>query len=594
MEPLLLLLVAALLLAAALLEWVTFEVALLALLAGCVASGSLDVATALSGFAHPGALAVLLLLILAEALRQSGVLPRIGHRIARLGGDSWTGVSAWLYVGGGLLSGLLNNTSLMALMIPLASELAHQHRRSPSELLLSLNYVVVTGGTLTLIGTSSTLIAASLASERGVAPLGFFELAPVGAGLLVVSWLYGLLLQRWYARRAAPAALTATYELSNYLTELRIAPGSRLAGRTVLSEELAARSGLTVLEIVREGRHISYDLRSTPLEIGDLLLVRGSMRDILAFEQREGLELLSAGPVSDRDLASEDTALIEVQVAPISVLEGATLSELDLRRRFGVFVLAIARAGEFIRERLAEIRLKRYDTLLTFGPRRRVEQFIEGSDVLPLRELELPVRLSYRWWVAALGLPSVALGVTLFDLPLVGAALVAVAVVFLSRATSPQRVYRSLDWSIYLLLATSLPLGILFERTGGARWLAEGIFDLSRGSSPWLALALVYLVAVLLSELLSNGATVVLLLPAAIQVAEMAGADPRPFVVATALGACLAFASPIGYQTHAMVYSAGHYRLRDLAAAGIVLDLVLAAAALLLIPIVWPLSPPTG
>ncbi len=583
-----------LLLVLALLEWIRFEVALLAFLALSLGLGYLDLPAAFEGFAHPGVLSVLFLLMLAEALRETGILVRLGHALARLGGDSWNRITSWLFFLGGITSGLVANTSVMALMIPLASEIAYQHRRHPAEILLPLNYVVVAGGTLTLIGTSSSLMAAALASQRGMPSLTLFELAPAGVAMLGVTWLVAVWVQRRFHNRFQPFTLDTKYELGNYLAELRVTPVSTLVGQTVLSEKVALRSGVTVLQIIRRGLPITYDLRSTRIEAGDILLLQGSSRDILALEQRWGLELVTSGSVAANDLATDSSVLAEVQITPKCEFEGATLEELDLRRRFGVFVLALARAGELIQERLLRVRFRRYDTLLVYGPQRRIEQLVASVDLLPLRELDLHVRLPRRWWIAALGLPAVAFGVMVLDLPLVVAALGSLALLFLTRAASPQRLYRRLDWSVFVLLAVSLPLGTLFERSGGAAWVASEIFSFAQDRPAWVAIALLYCATVVLSELLSNSATVVLMLPVAFSLAELLAWDVRPLVVAIALGASLAFASPIGYQTHAMVYSAGGYRLRDLFLFGLLLDVVLAVVAVLLIPIFWPLVPPSS
>jgi di/tricarboxylate transporter len=500
-------------------------------------------------------------------------------------------MTAWLLLSCGLLSGLVNNTSLMALMIPLASELAHQQRRDPAEILLPLNYVVVAGGTLTLMGTSSTLIAAALASERGMPPIGFLEPARLGLPLLLVTVLFASWVQRRWQGRAQLSPLDTKYELASYLAELRVTPASGIVGETVLSQRLAHRSGVTVLQIIRRGGPVTYELRSTPIEPGDILLVKGKTRDILMLEQREGLELVTSGAVVAQDLTTESAGLAEVQVTPMSEFEGATLEELNLRQRFGVFVLAISRAGEIIRERLSRVRFKRYDTLLVYGAKHRIERLVAATDLLPLRELDLHVRLPRRWWIAALGLPLVALNVLLFHLPFILAALGSLALLFLTRAASPQRLYRRVDWSVFLLLALSLPLGTLFERSGGAQWVSSRIVELAQNQPSWVTIALLYGVTVLLSELLSNAATVVLMLPVAFAAAESLGVEALPLVFAVIFGASLAFASPVGYQTHAMVYAAGGYRLRELFVLGLLLDVLLGVVVVLLIPLFWPVAP---
>jgi di/tricarboxylate transporter len=445
----------------------------------------------------------------------------------------------------------------------------------------------VIGGTCTLVGTSTNILVSSLAEARGLPAIAMFELFPMGIIFFSCGMLYNVLLVRMLPERGDASSLTSKYQLATFLTEVKVPAGSRLVGRTVVDEEISDRYHINVLEILRGTKKIAFDLRNTALAPEDILIVRGTMADIVVFKEQEKLLLLSDTKLADADLADDDNVLVEMQLAPSSTLEGSSLREIDFRRRFGAFVLALSRTGELIREKLALIPLQRWDTLLVFGPRRSVEQLYQMDDFLPLHEVDLRLRLHRRWWLHAAAFAGTVGAATFFDVPLLQAALVAIVALLVTRVVRIQRVYRSVNWSVYFLLAASLPLGIAVERVGlaGSRaWIA-----LEGGRlGPWAALSLLYLVTMVLTEVLSNASTAVLMVPVALATASALGVDSRPLLMAVTFAASNGFVTPIGYQTNAMVYGAGNYRYKDFLLAGIPLNLLFWLLASLLVPVIWP------
>lgn len=575
-------------LVASALEWMAIEVVALTILAALMVTGLVTVAEATSGFSDAAVVTVLLMMILSEAVADSGVVAQVGHGIARVARGSYArSVALTLLIAGGL-SMFLNNTAAVAMFIPLAVQIAKQHRRSPSKLLLPLNYAAVIGGTCTLVGTSTNILVSSLAEARGLPPFTMFEFLPLGAVFFACGLAYCAALVRWLPDRGDADDLTGKYQLTHYLTEVRVPPGARLIGRTVVEEQISDRYRLNVLEILRGARRIAFDLRSTPIEAGDVLIVRGAMADIVLFKEQQQLLMLSDLKLTDSDLAGEETVLAEVQLSPASTLEGMSLAEIDFRRRFGAFVLALARTGELIREKLSAISLKRWDTLLLFGPRRALEQLYRMDDFLPLQEVDLRIRLHPRWWLHAAALVGVVVAATVFDFPILAAALVAVVALLASRTVKVQRVYRSVNWSVYFLLAATIPLGAALEKTGLAGRVGDWISDAGRGSGPWLALTVIYFATMVLTEVLSNASTAVLMVPVALSTAAALGVDPKPLLMAVAYAASNGFVTPVGYQTNAMVYGAGNYRYTDFLKAGIPLNLLFWVIASLAIPRIWP------
>jgi di/tricarboxylate transporter len=569
-------------------EWMPVEVVALVILVVLYASGQLSLQEATAGFADSAVLTVLFMMVLSEAVAESGIVSRIGHRISGVSRGSRPVAIGLLLVAVGGLSMFINNTAAVAIFIPVAIQIAKQQRQSPSRLLLPLNYAAIFGGTCTLIGTSTNILVSSLAVHRGLEPFRMFEFLPVGIVYFTVGMAYNALLVRWLPDRGDSSNLTSKYELSPYLTEVRVPASSRLVGRTVVDERISDRYHLNVLEIVRGDERISYQIRATPIRADDILIVRGTMGDILSFKEQLGLLLLSDTKLTDSELSDRDNVLVEVQLSPMSTLEGQSLKEVDFRRRFGAFVLALSRAGEVIREKLALIPLKAWDTLLVFGPRRTVDQLQRSDDFLPLQEMDLRLRLHRRWWLHVGTLAGVVIAATVFDVPILAAALAGVVLLLASRTVRVQRVYRSVHWSVFFLLAATIPLGLAVERAGIAEAVGRWIGDRGELGGPWVALALLYLATMILTEVLTNASCAVLMVPVALSTAAVLGVDPKPFLMAVAFAASNGFITPIGYQTNAMVYGAGNYRYRDFLAAGIPLNLVFLVLGSVLIPIVFP------
>ncbi|MCM2270488.1 MAG: SLC13 family permease, partial [Thermoanaerobaculia bacterium] len=311
-------------LVASALEWLPVEVVGLVVLAGLLASGVLDLDEAMSGFADPAVLTVLLMMVLSESVAESGVVARVGHLISGRARGSHRGAVALLFVTAGGLSMFINNTAAAAIFIPVAIQIAKLQRQSPSRFLLPINYAVIVGGTCTLIGTSTNILVSSMAEARGLAPLAMFEFLPLGLVFVACALAYSLVLVRFLPDRGDSSSLTTKYELAPYLTEVRVPAASRLVGRTVVDERISDRFHLNVLEIVRGEERIAYQIRSTLIEAEDVLIVRGTMEDIVACKEQLGLLLLSDTKLTDRELSDRDIVLIEIQLWPTSTLEGVT------------------------------------------------------------------------------------------------------------------------------------------------------------------------------------------------------------------------------------------------------------------------------
>lgn len=543
----------------------------------------------ISGFANEAVVTVMMMFILSESLVQSGVVSRIGHRIAHLSGETRWPASIALLLLAGVLSAFINNTAAVAILMPMAMLIAKHFRSSPSRLLIPLSYVAILGGTCTLIGTSTNLLVSSLAAEAGAAPFSVFELAVVGVPLFLVGLVYvSLVPMRWLPQRSDPESLTGKYRMSEFLTEVKVPEGSPLAGRTVLEEGLSQRFQLNVLEILRGQERIATDIRSTPIEADDVLIVRGAMDDIVSAKARYGLLLLSDTKLGDQDLSDASNILIEIQLSPTSRLVGRTLREIDFRKRYGCFVLALKRPGGTIRDKIAFVELQQWDTLLVFGPRRRIDALNQMEDFTPLHEVPVRLHLSPRWWVSAAVIPAVVLLAALGLMPILKAAILGVVVLLVTRTVTMRQAYGSIDWTVIFLLATVLPIGIAMQNTGLDVALGETIAAVTRPYGPWVLLAAFVLITSLLTEVISNNAAAVLMVPLAISAAASLGVDAKPLLMGVTFAASMSFMTPIGYQTNTMVFGPGGYRFTDFTRFGAPMNLIGWVLATTLIPFVWP------
>ncbi len=477
---------------------------------------------------------------------------------------------------------------MVSTFLPITLDLAKRFRVSPSKVLLPLSFAAIFGGTCTLIGTSTNLLVAALAVEAGLPPFTVFEFLWLGGVLFVVGMVYVFVFSdRLLPDRVSQTSLTGKYHMSAYLTEVEVPAGSRFVGRTVVDEQISDRFQLNVLEILRGRERIATDIRNTRLETGDILIVRGSMADILAFKESYGLLLLSDTKLEDSDLSDENSVLVEVQLAPNARFAGATLKEIDFRKSFGCFVLALSRPGGVIRDKLAFVPLKPMDTLLVFGPRQRIEGLASIEDFIPLQELDMRLRLSSRWWIGATAIPLVVALAALGYMSILKSSILGVVLLLVTGAVRIQRAYAAIDWTVIFMLAAILPLGTAMNNTGLADILGHGIVEAGGALGPLAVLALTTLATALVTAFISNNSAAVLMVPVAAATAAELGVSPKPLLMGVAFAASMSFFTPMGYQTNTMVYGPGGYRFVDYLKMGGPLNFLLWVIMTLLIPVIW-------
>nr|WP_284032726.1 SLC13 family permease [Halobaculum sp. DT31] len=551
----------------------------------------------LSGFANPATLTVLAMFVLSEGVRMTGIVQRLGSFIADVTkGDETKQLGATIGVVGPV-SGLINNTAAVAILLPMVIDLAERSRTSPSKLLLPLSYASMFGGTLTLIGTSTNILAsdlyATLAPPDVARQFGMFEFLPLGAVLLVVGSIYLLTVGRWLtpARIKPRADLTEEFEMADYLTEVVVREDSPAIGQRVESALVETDFDVDIVQLVRGDRVFLEPLGQKEIQAGDLFAVRTDRATLVELLDVEGFDLVpEVVDEAELEAAQSGQNLVEVVVAPGSSLVGESLASASFRQRYDATVLALRRGGELVRQRMDRIPLRVGDTLLVQASEASIERLDANRNFILAQEIP---RHDYRRSKTpiAVGIVALAVGVAAADLvPIVVSALAGAFGMVVTGCLKPSEVYDAVEWDVIFLLAGVIPLGIAMQTSGAAGLLADAVVAGSGVLPPLLLLGSFYVVTALLTNVISNNASVVLMIPVALQVAATLGANPLAFAMAVTFAASTAFMTPVGYQTNLFVYGPGGYRFTDYLRVGAPLQALFAVVTTLGIPIVFGLG----
>jgi di/tricarboxylate transporter len=549
--------------------------------------GLLNVSQALYGFANQATATIAAMFILSAGLARTGAIQWVAHRIEKLTdrGERWLILTLCLVVA--VLSAFIVNTAVVAIFIPVAIVLAKGHNLTSSRVLMPLSFASQFGGVCTLVGTSTNILVSAIAVDKGMPPLGFFELTPLGVVMLLVGIIYMITVGYWLLpKRRGEIEKVDKYRLDDYLTELLVTDSSSLIGKTWEKSKISREGKVELSNLLREKKAISRPAR-TKIRPGDLLLLHGNVSTVMELKDEYGLDLRKNVKVRDQQLSSYDLRLNEVLIPPRSNLIGRTLRTSDFFRRYRSAILGIQRRGKVIRERLDDIRLESGDTLLVQGHKDDVSRLLNSTNVIVTNELtELHFRRD-KAIVALFIILMVVILVVFNILPLLLAAIIGAAGMIAGRCLTVDEAYEAIDWKIVFLLGGIIPLGLALEQNGVALWLTDLILKPLRNFGPVMVLAAMYLMTTILTQALSNNATAVVLAPIALSVAASMGVDARPFLVAVTVAASTSFATPVGYQTNTMIFSPGGYRFSDFARVGGPLNLIFFGLAVLLIPVIW-------
>ena len=557
--------------------------------------GLVSPSESLQGFSNPAVITIACLFILSHALQKSHILEYLIININSLIDRSRVlGMIAYLFAIG-VASAVVNNTAIVAIFMPVTIRLADKYNISPSKVLIPLSYAAILGGTLTLVGTSTNLIVNSILvdSSNGLVSLGMLEFAKFGIIKFIVGLIYIFTIgYKLLPIRVAKSSSIEDYRLDGYLTEFKVSKNSPLEGKTLLDRKINENYDVIVLDVLRGGEIINSNLRNLIIQEDDILFVKGSFDNFQRLKEIENLIMLADEKLTQEELEQEDNILAECLVTDNSELIGLTLQEANFRRSFGSFVLAIRREGEIIRRKLAHFILKPFDTLLVYGPKDRINQLANKEGFIVLGKVDGSLDGHPFWW---LSLASILLAVTLaiFNIiPIVVGVILGVIALLLSKVITPNEAYSSIHWQVIIVIAAFLPMGAAIQRTGLDVIISDSISTFVNlfpaDILPYLLLALIYFITMILTEIASNAATAIIMTPITLSLATNFGFDPKPFIFAVCYAASASFITPVGYQTNLMVFGPGGYRYSDYIKVGLPLGLILWVVSVIMIPMIWP------
>lgn len=553
-----------------------------------------------SGFASTATVTVLAMFILSYGVQRTGAVQILGQKIAAFTRDDETRQLGATIGVVGPISGFINNTAAVAILLPMVTDLAHEGKTSPSKLLIPLSYASMFGGMLTLVGTSTNILASDLvgrlaAEEPEVYPnlhaFSMFEFTSLGLVVTAVGTVYLMTVGRWLLPERIPPKedLTDEFEMGNYLTEVVVLEDSPIVGETVADALRDTDFDVDLVQLIRNGQTFVEPLGPKQLQPDDILAVRTDRDTLVELIDTEGLSLIPEFDVSDDELEGEDTerSLVEVVIAPRSALASETLSSAGFRERYDATVLALRRGPELIRKRMDHTELQVGDTLLVQATPESISRLNVNRDFIVAQEIERP---DYREEKIALaiGIVAAVVGVAALNiLPIMVSALAGAVVMVVTGVLKPPEVYDAVEWDVIFLLAGVIPLGIAMEQTGAANLLAD-LMVMSADFLPAVAvLGVFYLVTATLTNIVSNNASVVLMIPVAAEAARQLNANAFAFVLAVTFAASTAFMTPVGYQTNLFVYGPGGYKFTDYVKVGTPLQLLFAVVTTLGIAAFW-------
>lgn len=544
-------------------------------------------------FGNSAPLTIAGMFIVSAALERTGAIDLITGYLRKLVKLPYRGFMFVMILGVAGVSAFVNNTPVVIVLMPVILSLSREMGVASSKLLIPLSYASIFGGTCTLLGTSTNLLASGILLDAGHAPIGMFELASVGLPILIFGSVYLVLFgNKLLPHRETLTSILSDEERKEFITEAFVRAGSDLHGKTAQEGELL-KHGIRLLEIVRHGIAVPGDPKDHKLQYGDRLVLACRPSGVAEAHSMKGITIQTELAEGLETIATDEGALVEGVVAPNASIAGLTLGEINFRQRFRMVVVAVHRKGTNQRERLSNLRLQAGDTLLMMGSTASIDSLANSDEIIILDRPRVPARsLRVKMPIAigtTIGIVTLA---TLNFVPIVSAVCLGVAIILLSGCMKAKDAYASVEWSILIIIFGMLALGQAMDSTGASLLIAESMTGLVGQFAPAhlqnvIMLALIYLITSTFTEFLSNNAAVALMVPIALGIAATLGVDPRPFVVASCIAASASFATPIGYQTNTYVYGVGGYRFFDFTKVGLPLNLICFAVTVAVVPIFW-------
>ncbi|MBC2607623.1 SLC13 family permease [Pelagicoccus albus] len=575
-------------------EKVPADVTALSVFAILIATGILSSDDAFRVFSNPAPITVGAMFMLSAALEKTGLIRSLTHKLQRLSRLTYRPFLIIIMLLVGILSGFINNTPVVVVMLPIVLSLSSKIGVAGSKVLIPLSYASILGGTCTLLGTSTNIIVSGVSEKYSGSPLGMFEFAFIGipvflAGLIYLT-LFGNKLLPW---RETLTSILSEEERREYIAEAFVDTGSPAIGKTLKEAGFKRTSGVRVIDLVRSGVSLQGRMQEIKLRDGDRLFLACRASGLAQARSIEGIDLATERELGLEHINAHEGLIVEGILGPNSEILGKTLEEVNFRQRYRLVVLAIHRNGKNLRDQLGTLRLAFGDTLLLLGTDEAIQNMSGSEDIILMENRAVPSKSEKRKSFTVLAaLAGVVTCASTGFAPIEVAAIVACAVLFLTNCLRPKDGYAAVQWNILFIIFGMLSLGMAMSETGASAWLADQLISgvtlfTSEGTRPYVMLACLYLLTNILTEVLSNNAAAVLMATLAVGIAETLGVDMKPFLMTVAVAASASFSTPIGYQTNTYVYGAGGYRFSDFVKIGGPLNLICFIISIIVIPTIW-------
>lgn len=535
----------------------------------------------IAGFGNTATITVMAMFILSAGVTRTGAIQVVRDLLL-----SWSGKNIYQQIAVmgmivGPISAFINNTAVVAIFIPIIEDFAQKRGIASSKLLMPLSFASILGGTLTLIGTSTNILASSLSKKLGQGEFQIFQFTKLGIIIFFIGLLYIVIVSPRILRNhttGKTGRLSEDYEIKEYVTEIVVSPRSSLIGQTLRQSELQRKFDVDVLEMIHNGTHFPQPIADKRIKAGDILIVRGSKDTLLQIKAERGIEILPDVKFNQEQLEEElntgEEKIGEVLILSNSRFIGATLKDLRFRQRRNATVLAIRRGQEVLRDRLGKVPLRFGDLLLVQGPKQSFLGLQTSRELLVLEQRDAENLRLDKAKVAV----SICLAVILaaaFNLaPILVSALAGVVLMVLTGCLKPGEIYGAVRWDVIFLLAGLIPLGTAMQNSGATAYLAMPILFIGNNLSGYWILLFFYLITTILTSILSNNAAVLLMIPLGVQVAQSLDLNPFAIMMAVTFAASNSFMTPIAYQTNTMIYGPGGYRFIDFIRLGTPLSLI--------------------
>jgi di/tricarboxylate transporter len=578
-------------------EWLPVDLTALSVAVVLMLVGLVTPDEGVSGFSNSATITVMAMFILSSGITRTGVIQTVRDWLVNWGGKNPSRQIFALGIIVGPISAFINNTAVVAIFLPIVEDWCKKQKISVSKLLMPLSFVTVLAGMITLIGTSTNIVASGISKKLGYGEFHLFQFTLLG----IIAFGVGLVYLAIAAPRILPDRKTVegdllaeNYGLKDYLTEVIIPPTSSLIGRSLRDSGLQRKFDIDILELVRNKVHLPQPFVDKVLQAGDILIVRSSREDLLKIRDERGIEILPDVQFQNEHLteaiSSGEEKIAEVMILSNSRLIGSTLKDLRFRQRYNATVLAVRRGAETLKGRLGKIPLRFGDLLLVQGPKQSFLGLQTTRELLVLEEKDVESLRRDKAWIAL----AITLGVIVIAAldwaPILVTSLAGVILMVITGCLKPGEVYGSVRWDIIFLLAGLIPLGIAMDNSGTTAWMAKYLVGAGGHLSGYWILLFFYLITSFLTEILSNNAAVVLMIPVAVEVAKTLGLNPYAFMFAVTFAASNSYLTPIGYQTNTMVYAPGGYKFLDFTRLGLPLNIILSIITPWLIILIYGLK----